>query len=75
MTADWGEGSDVLQCKKGYAGLGVSELGRLRQLDEERGCLKRLVGGSAAGQADPARGARKKGLKPARQAGAGQVDA
>ena len=31
------------QWKKCYAGLGVSELGRLRQLEDENGRLKRLV--------------------------------
>lgn len=31
------------QWKKRYAGLGVSELGRLRQLEDENGRLKRLV--------------------------------
>ena len=29
--------------KKRYAGLGVSELGKLRQLEDENGRLKRLV--------------------------------
>jgi putative transposase len=31
------------QWKKRYAGLGVSELGRLRQLEDENSRLKRLV--------------------------------
>jgi putative transposase len=31
------------QWKKKYAGLGVSELGRLRQLEDENSRLKRLV--------------------------------
>lgn len=31
------------QWKKKYAGLGVTELGRLKQLEEENGRLKKLV--------------------------------
>ncbi len=53
--------------KKKYAGLGVSELRRLKLLEDENARLERLVADLGAGQAHPERGDPKKALKPSRR--------
>ena len=53
--------------KKKYAHLGVSELRRLRQLEDENDRLKRLVADLIARQAHAVGGAAKKSLRPARR--------
>lgn len=53
--------------KKKYANLGVSQLRRLRQLEEEHSRLKRLVGRPLARQTYAVGGPAKKSLRPARR--------
>ena len=53
--------------RKKYAGLMPSEMKRLRQLEEENGKLKKIVGRSVAGQGDAPGRDPPKVLKPARQ--------
>ena len=53
--------------KKKYAHLGVSELRRLRQLEEENSPTEAAGGGSLARQAHAVGGAAKKSLRPARR--------
>src|SRR5678815_127585 len=53
--------------KKKYAHLGVSELRKLRSLEDENARLKRLVADITLDKAHARRGTPKKGLVPARR--------
>ncbi|NGZ10883.1 MAG: hypothetical protein CV088_16100 [Nitrospira sp. LK70] len=68
-SADSGGGSEATfyAWKKKYAYRGVSELRRLRQVEEENARLKRRGGGSLARYAQADGGPSKKSLKPARR--------
>lgn len=55
--------------KRKYAGMGVGELGRLKQLEDENRKLKSLVARPESGQAYYSGCHRKKTLKPARKRG------